>query len=205
MEYKPYFADQLDKCYISHHGILGQHWGVRRYQNPDGSLTPEGRKRYAKSLAVVDFAKSGLKSLRDESALEYATNQNNYEVLKRGVEENEKEGWSREDQFRRYPYMESGINKTRRTAEYNKAQVQLIDAMSKKVSDIDVTKQSFEDTVKLVHDILDDGDISMRQLEKEYLNSPEYKEYKRMSKIAAQKSKQLIRDSNRQLLEEYKI
>lgn len=31
---------------LSHHGILGQKWGVRRYQNPDGSLTAEGRERY---------------------------------------------------------------------------------------------------------------------------------------------------------------
>lgn len=32
--------------YLAHHGIKGQKWGVRRYQNPDGSLTPEGVKRY---------------------------------------------------------------------------------------------------------------------------------------------------------------
>lgn len=32
--------------YLQHHGILGQRWGVRRYQNEDGSYTPEGRKRY---------------------------------------------------------------------------------------------------------------------------------------------------------------
>lgn len=31
---------------LYHHGILGQKWGVRRYQNSDGSLTDEGRKRY---------------------------------------------------------------------------------------------------------------------------------------------------------------
>ena len=36
--------------YISHHGILGMKWGVRRYQNPDGSLTPAGEKRYGKGI-----------------------------------------------------------------------------------------------------------------------------------------------------------
>lgn len=33
---------------LCHHGIIGQKWGVRRYQNSDGSLTEEGRKRYLK-------------------------------------------------------------------------------------------------------------------------------------------------------------
>lgn len=36
--------------YIAHHGILGQKWGVRRYQNEDGSLTPEGKERYSKGI-----------------------------------------------------------------------------------------------------------------------------------------------------------
>lgn len=31
---------------LTHHGVKGQKWGRRRYQNPDGSLTPAGRKRY---------------------------------------------------------------------------------------------------------------------------------------------------------------
>ena len=34
--------------YLSHHGILGQKWGVRRYQNADGSLTSKGKNRYGK-------------------------------------------------------------------------------------------------------------------------------------------------------------
>lgn len=32
---------------LKHYGIKGQKWGVRRFQNADGSLTGEGRKRYA--------------------------------------------------------------------------------------------------------------------------------------------------------------
>ena len=31
---------------LRHHGIKGQKWGVRRFQNKDGSLTPNGKKRY---------------------------------------------------------------------------------------------------------------------------------------------------------------
>ena len=33
-------------CIICHHGIKGQKWGIRRFQNKDGSLTAKGRKRY---------------------------------------------------------------------------------------------------------------------------------------------------------------
>lgn len=31
---------------LYHHGIKGQKWGIRRYQNPDGSLTEAGKAKY---------------------------------------------------------------------------------------------------------------------------------------------------------------
>lgn len=36
-----YYSDTL-----YHHGIKGQRWGIRRFQNEDGSYTEEGKKRY---------------------------------------------------------------------------------------------------------------------------------------------------------------
>lgn len=36
---------------MKHHGVKGMHWGIRRYQNPDGSWKPEGKKRYKAELS----------------------------------------------------------------------------------------------------------------------------------------------------------
>ena len=38
---------------IYHWGIKGQKWGVRRYQNKDGSLTPAGKQRYDKDVKRI--------------------------------------------------------------------------------------------------------------------------------------------------------
>ena len=35
---------------LMHYGVMGMRWGVRRYQNPDGSLTAEGQRRYDAEL-----------------------------------------------------------------------------------------------------------------------------------------------------------
>lgn len=37
-----------DSSYLEHHGILGMKWGIRRYQNKDGTLTEAGKQRYQK-------------------------------------------------------------------------------------------------------------------------------------------------------------
>lgn len=46
---------------LYHHGTKGQKWGVRRYQNADGSLTPAGQKRYARDQRENAGKKKGNK------------------------------------------------------------------------------------------------------------------------------------------------
>ena len=41
-----------DNLYLVHYGIKGQRWGVRRFQNLDGTLTAEGKRRYSKNDVI---------------------------------------------------------------------------------------------------------------------------------------------------------
>ena len=47
---------------LYHHGIKGQKWGIRRYQNEDGTLTDAGRKRYGEHGSEFLQSKSNLKA-----------------------------------------------------------------------------------------------------------------------------------------------
>ena len=47
----------MNNAELFHTGVKGMKWGVRRYQNKDGSLTPLGKKRYAKELAKLEAEK----------------------------------------------------------------------------------------------------------------------------------------------------
>lgn len=56
--------ERFDNDHLEHWGIKGQRWGVRRFQNEDGSLTPEGRERYYGKDGVI--TKEGQKYERDK-------------------------------------------------------------------------------------------------------------------------------------------
>lgn len=67
-----YYAVNTQSNYLAHHGILGQKWGIRRFQNPDGSLTLAGRERYG---SLENFKKSDY--YKKYQAKEYAKQNRN--------------------------------------------------------------------------------------------------------------------------------
>lgn len=66
----------ISKGELYHYGIKGQKWGVRRYQNDDGSLTPSGKKRYfddgqINSIKKKETPKKGLIQKRKDKLTEH--------------------------------------------------------------------------------------------------------------------------------------
>ena len=72
---------------LAHHGILGMKWGVRRYQNTDGSLTAAGRKRYLNDDGSL--TKKGEKELNESQKNVISIRNKNYNRL---VELNDSDG-----------------------------------------------------------------------------------------------------------------
>lgn len=56
-----------NKNYLAHHGTKGQRWGIRRWQNPDGSLTPAGREHYGYGDERDSSSKYDIKQLKAET------------------------------------------------------------------------------------------------------------------------------------------
>lgn len=57
--------------YLEHYGVLGMKWGVRRYQNYDGSLTPAGRKHYDVNVESKRQELKNRKKEKQEAYKEY--------------------------------------------------------------------------------------------------------------------------------------
>lgn len=71
--------------YLEHAGVKGMRWGVRRYQNKDGTLTPAGKKRYNRELEKVKQEQKVIKNKQRTQA-----KIDKLEKMKQEVEESKK-------------------------------------------------------------------------------------------------------------------
>jgi len=84
-----YLEKQMYNTELYHHGIKGQRWGIRRYQNTDGSLKPAGEGRYDDGLTRRQRKKAAKKydyksneTYKDKSASSKRARTNMYNTNK---------------------------------------------------------------------------------------------------------------------------
>lgn len=68
-----YYAVERCGYSLTHHGILGMKWGIRRFQNQDGSLTAAGRERYGVRVSSKRLNKLSSKGVRAKELTEAHT------------------------------------------------------------------------------------------------------------------------------------
>lgn len=90
--------------YLAHHGIKGQKWGVRRYQNDDGTLTSEGKVRYGAARTFDRKAKKGeftnekeIRELYVMEAEDKAHHENSYKQDRIAIIKNRPSGFSNKE------------------------------------------------------------------------------------------------------------
>lgn len=152
MNWYEYYKQQ---DYLEHHGILGQKWGIRRFQNKDGSLTSQGKKRYDTGKAELS---EDAKKLKSESAKTSSNSQPTTHTLTaaeavRNIPVNKLTNQQLSDATYR---MNLESNYSRALSEYNKAHMttgQKLKNYAKKQAFREIDRQ----TSKIIDSLADDA------------------------------------------------
>ena len=73
---------------LVHHGILGMKWGIRRYQNKDGTLTSAGKKRYSNNDDIKDAQQKNTEEPKKKSVKDMSDEELRREVNRMQLEQN---------------------------------------------------------------------------------------------------------------------
>lgn len=121
--------------YLIHHGIPDQKWGVRRFQNEDGSLTPEGRERYG-----VDEARSKADVQKAKARISYNTQKYKADLKSKAQREKDRRAAKEERNRIREAEKTARIQKKEQAKTDTKGQNKVKFGRTKNMSDEDLQK-----------------------------------------------------------------
>lgn len=107
---------------LYHHGVKGQRWGVRRYQNEDGTLTPKGKAKLEKLRNKdIKYLESRLNRIRKDEDKNAKFSEHRAEKLLKKSEKLESEGKDAEKILKKFDKrMEQSNNIRKDFTEYRK-------------------------------------------------------------------------------------
>ena len=149
----------MEDYVLVHHGIKGQKWGIRRFQNTDGSLTAAGRQRYGYSVETRKSPREELRKHTDRVVDSHAIRNfsNNISTIRK----------------------ENAVNKARKTAKYNqqywedqaKIAEKYIKMLERGERDSDFeSKEEVKEAIRIEKENLK----LYQQLAKDWINSQDY-------------------------------
>lgn len=154
----------MSEEYLIHYGVKGMKWGVRRYQNPDGTLTAAGKKRAKKSENRVE------KAISESKSKHYGKTKND-RLDKEMLDEvtSSKSKWTDSSQKK----TAKDVNKmlTKKLDDLDKNQK----ALEKKLSEIDTKTESYRSVKKRINSLMGEHSAESDRIEKAY--QEEYKQY----------------------------
>lgn len=140
--------------YLCHWGIKGMRWGIRRYQNKDGTLTPLGKQRLQEKIGEVEnidrlSSKQQEKKLRELNSELESTKKKGY---KKWADDFGYEDFDDDDKKYEFEkeldYIKYDINSTQLWLNASKE-------LSKKLSEIETQSKGYEEAMRLVDEYAD--------------------------------------------------
>ena len=132
---------------LYHYGVKGQKWGVRRYQNSDGSLTDNGKKRVAKLNAKIN--KANKKAIESFNSSKQHFQDKKFFSKEKGLDEYQKATLSKKSSdYYRKKLRSMGVNRNEslkvRAAEYEAGKAFAEKYGNKKIKDVLRNKRAIE-------------------------------------------------------------
>lgn len=165
-------TQNFDELY--HHGIKGQKWGVRRFQNPDGSLTAEGKRRYGSvenfnRLSAAEAKMQKAKRARSEAYSNYNNEYNKAQGFKNsfyGISPNKKHRQAATSQWEKTIIAGQKANKANKDYKTAKKEYKKLEKSVSKLAKVKAKDLSKANAEKGKQKVLD----AKAKLEKEKLS-----------------------------------